>query len=204
MAKERLDVLLVERGLAASRERARTMIMEGRVLVDGKKVEKAGTGVKPEAELRLLGEEMPYVSRGGLKLEKALRAFSISLAGKTMADIGASTGGFTDCALQNGATKVYAIDVGYGQLAWKLRTDARVKNMERTNIRHVTPEALGELVDFASIDVAFISLAKVLPAVRSLLKPQGEVAARSSRSSRQGAKTSAKRASCASRMCMRP
>ena len=177
MAKERLDVLLVERGLAASRERARTMIMEGRVLVDGKKVEKAGTGVKPEAELRLLGEEMPYVSRGGLKLEKALRAFSISLAGKTMADIGASTGGFTDCALQNGATKVYAIDVGYGQLAWKLRTDARVKNMERTNIRHVTSEALGELVDFASIDVAFISLAKVLPAVRSLLKPQGEVAA---------------------------
>ncbi|MFC2607138.1 MAG: TlyA family RNA methyltransferase [Selenomonas sp.] len=177
MAKERLDVLLVERGLAASRERARTMIMEGRVLVDGKKVEKAGTGVKSEAELRLLGEEMPYVSRGGLKLEKALRAFSISLAGKTMADIGASTGGFTDCALQNGATKVYAIDVGYGQLAWKLRTDARVKNMERTNIRHVTPEALGELVDFASIDVAFISLAKVLPAVRSLLKPQGEVAA---------------------------
>ena len=145
MAKERLDVLLVERGLAASRERARTMIMEGRVLVDGKKVEKAGTGVKPEAELRLLG--------------------------------GASTGGFTDCALQNGAAKVYAIDVGYGQLAWKLRTDARVKNMERTNIRHVTPEALGELVDFASIDVAFISLAKVLPAVRSLLKPQGEVAA---------------------------
>ena len=167
MAKERLDVLLVERGLAASRERARTMIMEGRVLVDGKKVEKAGTGVKPEAELRLLGEEMPYVSRGGLKLEKALRAFSISLAGKTMADIGASTGGFTDCALQNGAAKVYAIDVGYGQLAWK----------RRTNIRHVTPEALGELVDFASIDVAFISLAKVLPAVRSLLKPQGEVAA---------------------------
>ena len=177
MAKERLDVLLVERGLAASRERARTMIMEGRVLVDGKKVEKAGTGVKAEAELRLLGEEMPYVSRGGLKLEKALRAFSISLAGKTMADIGASTGGFTDCALQNGAAKVYAIDVGYGQLAWKLRTDARVKNMERTNIRHVTSEALGELVDFASIDVAFISLAKVLPAVRSLLKPQGEVAA---------------------------
>ena len=177
MAKARLDVLLVERGLAASRERARTMIMEGRVLVDGKKVEKAGTGVKAEAELRLLGEEMPYVSRGGLKLEKALRAFSISLAGKTMADIGASTGGFTDCALQNGAAKVYAIDVGYGQLAWKLRTDARVKNMERTNIRHVTPEALGEPLDFASIDVAFISLAKVLPAVRPLLKAQGEVAA---------------------------
>lgn len=177
MAKERLDVLLVERGLAASRERARTMIMEGRVLVDGRKVEKAGTGVKPEAEVRLLGEDMPYVSRGGLKLEKALQAFSLSLAGKTMADIGASTGGFTDCALQHGAAKVYAIDVGYGQLAWKLRTDARVKNMERTNIRHVTPEALGELVDFASIDVAFISLAKVLPAVRALLQPQGEVAA---------------------------
>ena len=177
MAKERLDVLLVERGLAASRERARTMIMEGRVLVDGKKVEKAGTGVKAEAELRLLGEEMPYVSRGGLKLEKALRAFSISLARKTMADIGASTGGFTDCALQNGAAKVYAIDVGYGQLDWKLRTDARVVNMERTNIRNATPEMLGVPLDFASIDVAFISLDKVLPVVRTLLSESGEVVA---------------------------
>ena len=177
MAKARLDVLLVERGLVASRERAHTMIMAGRVLVGGQKVEKAGTAVKKESEIRLLGEDLPYVSRGGLKLEKAIRVFSLSLAGKTMADSGASTGGFTDCALQNGAAKVYAIDVGYGQLAWKLRTDARVENRERTNIRHVTPEMLGELVDFASIDVAFISLAKVLPAVRALLQPAGEVAA---------------------------
>ena len=177
MAKERLDLLLVERGLAASRERARTMIMEGKILVNGRKVEKAGTGVKPDAEIRLLGEELPYVSRGGLKLEKALQTFSISLVGKTMADVGASTGGFTDCALQNGAAKVYAIDVGYGQLAWKLRMDERVTNMERTNIRHVTPAMLDEPVDFASIDVAFISLAKVLPAVRNLLKGRGEVAA---------------------------
>ena len=177
MAKERLDILLVERGLAASRERARAMIMEGRVLVDGKKVEKAGMAVKADAEFRILGEDLPYVSRGGLKLAKAMQVFFLDLTGKTVADIGASTGGFTDCALQNGAAKVYAIDVGYGQLAWKLRTDARVRNMERTNIRHVTPAMLGELVDFASIDVAFISLAKVLPAVRALLKPHGEVAA---------------------------
>ena len=177
MAKERLDMLLVERGLAKSRERARTMIMEGKVLVDGQKIEKAGTPVKLDAIISLLGKDLPYVSRGGLKLEKALAAFRLSLAGKTMADIGASTGGFTDCALQNGVRKVYAIDVGYGQLAWKLRTDSRVKNMERTNIRHVTPNMLEEALDFASIDVAFISLSKVLPAVRGLLTEQGEVAA---------------------------
>ena len=177
MKKERLDVLLVEQGFAPSRERAKRLIMAGQVLADEQRIDKAGTTVSVDAVLRVVGEDLPYVSRGGLKLEKALRAFSISLAGKTMADIGASTGGFTDCALQNGAAKVYAIDVGYGQLAWKLRTDARVKNMERTNIRHVTPEALGEPLDFASIDVAFISLAKVLPAVRPLLKAQGEVAA---------------------------
>ena len=173
MAKERLDLLLVERGLAASRERARTMIMEGKILVNGMKVEKAGTGVKPDAEIRLLGEELPYVSRGGLKLEKALQIFSISLVGKTMADVGASTGGFTDCALQNGAAKVYAIDVGYGQLAWKLRMDERVTNMERTNIRHVTPAMLDGPVDFASIDVAFISL-KGRGEVAALIKPQFE------------------------------
>lgn len=177
MAKERLDMLLVERGLAKSRERARTMIMEGKILVDGQKIEKAGTPVKLEAEIRLLGKDLPYVSRGGLKLEKALYAFHISLAGKVVADIGASTGGFSDCALQNGARKVYAIDVGYGQLDWKLRTDERVRNMERTNIRYVTPDMLDEAVDFASIDVAFISLTKVLPTVRTLLVEQGEVVA---------------------------
>ena len=162
MPKVRLDALLVERGLAGSRERAKRMIMAGEVLVDEQKIDKAGTMVKQEAAVRLLGHDLPYVSRGGLKLEKAIREFGVQLQGKTAADIGASTGGFTDCMLQNGAAKVYAIDVGYGQLAWKLRTDARVVNMERTNIRYVTPEDLGTALDFASIDVAFISLDKVL------------------------------------------
>ena len=177
MAKERLDALLVARGLAGSRERAKRMIMAGEVLVDGQKVDKAGTTVKPEAEIRLLGSDIPYVSRGGLKLAKAMSVFGLQMAGKVAADIGASTGGFTDCMLQNGAAKVFAIDVGYGQLAWKLRTDERVINMERTNIRNVTAEDLGELLDFASIDVAFISLTKVLPVAYGLLKTQGEIAA---------------------------
>ena len=177
MAKERLDVLLVERNLAESRERAKITIMEGLVLVNGQKVDKAGTMVKPDAEIRILGNTLPYVSRGGLKLEKALKTFPITLEGKVMADIGASTGGFTDCSLQNGASKVYAIDVGYGQLAWKLRQDARVINMERTNVRYVTKEDVGELIDFASIDVAFISLTKVLGPVKELLKPEGELVA---------------------------
>lgn len=177
MAKERLDVLLVERGLAGSRERAKRIIMAGQVLVDGQKVDKAGMTVKAEAEIRLLGGDLPYVSRGGLKLAKAVQAFGLTLSGKIAADIGASTGGFTDCMLQNGAQKVYAIDVGYGQLAWKLRTDERVVNMERTNIRNVTPDMIPDLLDFASIDVAFISLEKVLPAARELLKPEGEIAA---------------------------
>lgn len=177
MAKTRLDALLVERGLAGSRERAKRMIMAGEVLVDEQKIDKAGTMVKPEAKLRLLGSDIPYVSRGGLKLEKAMETFGVQLAGKVAADIGASTGGFTDCMLKNGAQKVYAIDVGYGQLAWKLRTDARVKNMERTNIRYVTPADIGEPLDFASIDVAFISLDKVLPVARELLAPQGEIVA---------------------------
>lgn len=177
MAKERLDVLLVERGLAGSRERAKRIIMAGQVLVDGQKVDKAGMTVKAEAEIRLLGGDLPYVSRGGLKLAKAVQAFGLTLSGKIAADIGASTGGFTDCMLQNGAQKVYAIDVGYGQLAWKLRTDERVVNMERTNIRSVTPDMIPDILDFASIDVAFISLEKVLPATRELLKPEGEIAA---------------------------
>ena len=177
MAKERLDVLLVERGLAGSRERAKRIIMAGQVLVDGQKVDKAGMTVKAGAEIRLLGGDLPYVSRGGLKLAKAVQAFGLTLSGKIAADIGASTGGFTDCMLQNGAQKVYAIDVGYGQLAWKLRTDERVVNMERTNIRSVTPDMIPDILDFASIDVAFISLEKVLPAARELLKPEGEIAA---------------------------
>ena len=177
MAKERLDALLVKRNLVQSRERAKTTIMAGLVLVDGQKVDKAGTMVKPEAEIRVLGNNLPYVSRGGLKLEKAIREFGVSLQGKVAADIGASTGGFTDCMLQNGAVKVFAIDVGYGQLAWSLRTDERVVNMERTNVRNVTPEQLGQPVDLASIDVAFISLEKVLPAVREMLQPEGEIVA---------------------------
>ena len=177
MAKERLDALLVKRNLVQSRERAKTTIMAGLVLVDGQKVDKAGTLVKPEAEIRVLGNTLPYVSRGGLKLEKAIKEFGVSLQGKVAADIGASTGGFTDCMLQNGAVKVFAIDVGYGQLAWSLRTDARVVNMERTNVRNVTPEQLGQPVDLASIDVAFISLEKVLPPVREMLQPEGEIVA---------------------------
>ena len=177
MAKQRLDILLVEKNLAPSRERAKTTIMAGLVLVDGQKIDKAGTLVKEDAELRVLGDSIGYVSRGGLKLAKAIEAFGVELQGKIVADIGASTGGFTDCSLQNGAVKVYAIDVGYGKLAWSLRTDERVVNMERTNIRNVKAEDLGEKLDFASIDVAFISLDKVLPAVKELLQPAGEVVA---------------------------
>ena len=177
MAKERLDVLLVERGLAGSRERAKRMIMAGEVLVDNQKIDKAGATVKAEAEIRLLGHDIPYVSRGGLKLEKAMKEFGVQIEGRRCADIGASTGGFTDCMLQNGAVQVFAIDVGYGQLAWKLRTDERVVNMERTNIRNVTPEDIGSLLDFASIDVAFISLQKVLPVAYTLLKDDGELVA---------------------------
>ena len=177
MKKERLDVLLTVQGLAPSRERAKRLIMAGQVLVNEQRVDKAGVTVPADAVLRVVGEDLPYVSRGGLKLAKGIAAFGICLTGRTAADIGASTGGFTDCMLQNGAVKVYAIDVGYGQLDWKLRTDARVVNMERTNIRKVTPDMLDHVPDFASIDVAFISLDKVLPVVRTLLSPEGEVLA---------------------------
>jgi 23S rRNA (cytidine1920-2'-O)/16S rRNA (cytidine1409-2'-O)-methyltransferase len=174
MAKERLDTLVVQLGLAASRERAKALIMAGHVYVDGQKTDKAGTLVPATAAITVTGRDIGYVSRGGLKLAKALETFGIDLAGKVMADIGASTGGFTDCALQNGAAKVYAIDVGYGQLAWSLRTDPRVVNMERTNIRDVTPADIGEPLAFATVDVAFISLDKVLPVVKTLLAPEGE------------------------------
>lgn len=177
IGKVRLDQRLVELGLAQSRERSKTTIMAGLVLVDGQKTDKAGALVKEDADIRILGGELPYVSRGGLKLRRAIDCFGLDLSGAVMADIGASTGGFTDCALQNGAKKVYAIDVGYGQLAWKLRTDERVINLERTNIRKVTPVDLGELLTFASIDVAFISLDKVLPTVWELLFPGGMAAA---------------------------
>jgi len=177
LKKERLDTLLVARGLASGRERAKRLIMAGQVLVDERRIDKAGTTVDADAHLRVVGEDLPYVSRGGLKLAKGMSTFGIVLTGKAAADIGASTGGFTDCMLQNGAARVYAIDVGYGQLDWKLRTDARVVNMERTNIRNVTPDMFETLLDFASIDVAFISLDKVLPAVRTLLYDGGEVVA---------------------------
>lgn len=177
MKKERLDVLLVNRGMFESRAKAQAAVMAGQVLVNEQKIDKPGTPVAPEVTIRLLGNKLPYVSRGGLKLEKALQIFPISVDGKVVADIGASTGGFTDCALQNGAAKVYAIDVGYGQLAWKLRNDERVVNMERTNVRYLEADSLPEQVDAATIDVAFISLDKILPAAHKILKPEGFVVA---------------------------
>lgn len=177
MNKERLDVLIVKKGLIASRERAKASIMAGLVFVDGVRVDKAGTLLADTANIEVHGDSIGFVSRGGLKLAKALETFAVDLRGKVMADVGASTGGFTDCALQHGVSRVYAIDVGYGQLAWSLRTDKRVVNMERTNIRNVKPEDIGEQLDFASIDVAFISLEKVLPVVRTLLSPAGQVVA---------------------------
>ena len=176
--KERLDMLLTEKKLFDSRARAKAMIMAGKILVNGQKVDKAGTLIAPDAQIRILGEEMPFVSRGGLKLQKALDMFKINMNGRIAADVGASTGGFTDCMLQRGAKMVYAIDVGYGQLAWKLRSNVQVVNMERTNIRNVTRQDLYYGVpDFVSIDVAFISLEKVLPVVYDLLKDSGEVVA---------------------------
>lgn len=177
MKKERLDALLTARGLFESRAKAQAAVMAGQVLVNDQKIDKPGTQVPEDAVIRLLGDKLKYVSRGGLKLEKALQIFPISVENKVVADIGASTGGFTDCALQNKAAKVYAIDVGYGQLAWKLRNDERVVNMERTNVRYLEQDSLAEQVDAATIDVAFISLDKVLPAVHKILKPEGFVIA---------------------------
>jgi len=168
---------MLQRGLAISRERAKSSIMAGKVFVGGKKVDKAGTLVAADADITVTGDGIGYVSRGGLKLAKALVAFGIDLHDKVMADIGASTGGFTDCALQNRAARVFAIDVGYGQLAWSLRTDPRVVCMERTNIRDVTGETLGVVMDFVVIDVAFISLDKVLPVAKNLLSPTGQLVA---------------------------
>ena len=168
-AKLRLDAYLTEQGLFETRSRAQAAIMAGQVLVDEVKIDKPGTSVKEGAKIRILGDQLRYVSRGGLKLAKALQKFPVSVAGKVMADIGASTAGFTDCALQNGAVRVYAIDVGYGQLDWKLRNDPRVINMERTNARLLEADSLPEPIEAASIDVAFISLEKILPAVRKLL-----------------------------------
>lgn len=173
--KERLDVLLVQQGLATSRELAKAYIMAGNVYVDGQKEDKAGTKVAVNAALEVKGNQMKYVSRGGYKLEKAVDEFGISLDGKICLDIGASTGGFTDCMLQNGASKVYAIDVGYGQFAWKLRNDERVVCLEKTNVRYVTHEQVPDEGEFASIDVSFISLTKVLPAVLGVLGEKGQL-----------------------------
>ena len=174
--KERLDVLLVKQGFAPSREKAKAILMSGIVYVDGQKEDKAGTMFDPEKiKIEVRGNTLPYVSRGGLKLEKALQVFPIDLQGKTCLDIGASTGGFTDCMLQNGAEKVFAVDVGHGQLDWKLRNDPRVVCMEKTNFRYMQADALGQQVDFASCDVSFISLTKILGPAFALLKPLGQM-----------------------------
>lgn len=176
--KERLDVLLVKKGLARSREKAKAVIMAGSVYVDGQKEDKAGSVFDEEsAQIEVRGHALPYVSRGGLKLEKALKVFPITLTDKICMDIGASTGGFTDCMLQNGAAKVYSVDVGYGQLDWKLRQDDRVVCMEKTNFRYMTPEDIPDVLDFASVDVSFISLDKILTPAYALLKEQGEMVA---------------------------
>lgn len=170
--KIRLDQYLCQNGLVQSRERAKALIMAGIVFVNEQKADKAGEMIDPAAKVEVRGHDIGYVSRGGLKLEKAMQSFPLSPSGKVCMDIGASTGGFTDCMLQNGAVKVYAVDVGYGQLAWKLRTDPRVVNMERTNIRHVTPDALQEPVEFFSVDVSFISLKHIFPVASAVTAPE--------------------------------
>ena len=174
--KKRLDVLLTEQGLAESRQKAQAIIMAGQVFWDGKRMDKAGASVPETAQLEVRGQTLRYVSRGGLKLEKAMQTFDLpALEGVTAIDAGASTGGFTDCMLQNGAAKVYAVDVGYGQLAWKLRNDPRVVCMERTNVRYLTPETIPEPLDFGSVDVSFISLRLILPALRGLMKESAQL-----------------------------
>ncbi len=174
--KERLDILLVREGYAPSREKAKTIIMSGNVFVDGQREDKAGSVFDPDkVQITVKGKSLKYVSRGGLKLEKAIREFSLMLDGKICMDIGASTGGFTDCMLQNGARRVYSIDVGHGQLDWKLRNDERVVCMEKTNFRYMTPGDIEDRLDFASVDVSFISLTKILLPARALLEPEGEM-----------------------------
>lgn len=175
MKKERLDVLVFERGLAESRERAKTTVMSGSIFVNGQRVDKPGTPVPVDADIELRGEAMPFVSRGGYKLDKALKVFPVNPSGKICIDCGASTGGFTDVLLQHGAARVYAVDVGYGQLAWKLRTDERVVNLERMNLRYIDREQIPEPLDLAVMDVSFISICLVLPAVQKLLKPDAEL-----------------------------
>lgn len=177
MAKERLDILLIQRGMATSRERARAVIMAGEVFVNGQREDKPGTAFDENKieTLEIRGEQLPYVSRGGLKLAKAVQDFGLTLSGKVCMDIGASTGGFTDCMLQNGAVKVYSVDVGHGQLDWKLRSDERVVCMEKTNFRYMVRDDIADDLDFASVDVSFISLTKILIPARKLLKAQGQM-----------------------------
>lgn len=173
-SRERIDKLLVDRGLVQSRERAKALVMAGKVFVDGKRIDKPGTKVPLDAEIEVKGEDIPYVSRGGLKLEAAIKKFGIDVSGKVCVDVGASTGGFTHCLLMHGARKVYAVDVGYGQLHWKLRSDERVVPIEKTNIRYMPRDRIPEEVDFVCVDVSFISLEKVLPKVKELLGEKGE------------------------------
>lgn len=175
MAKERLDIILYNRGLFESREKAKAAIMAGLVYVNGERSDKPGLSCNPESEIEIKGKPIPYVSRGGLKLEKAIAEFKLELEGMICVDVGASTGGFTDVMLKNGASKVYSVDVGYGQLAWELRNDPRVVCMERTNFRYVTNEQIPEPIDFGSADVSFISLKLILPPLKALLKPEGRV-----------------------------
>lgn len=175
--KIRIDQLLYKRAITESREKARALILEGKVIVNGQKIDKPGTMVDENAEITICGETLPYVSRGGLKLEKALKEFSIDVKDKVAMDVGASTGGFTDCLIQHGAKKVYAVDVGYGQLAWKLRTDPRVIPIEKTNIRYIQKEKIPEKIDIVTVDVSFISLRLVIPKILEFLKPNGEIVA---------------------------
>ncbi len=175
MKKQRLDQLIFELGYTESRERAKTTIMSGLVFVNGNRVDKPGTAVSPDARIEVRGEALPFVSRGGFKLDKALKVFPVDPAGKICLDCGASTGGFTDVLLQHGAARVYAVDVGYGQLAWKLRTDDRVVNLERTNLRYITKDQIPDAIDLAVMDVSFISIRLIIPAVRQLLRPDAEI-----------------------------
>ncbi|MDI6713882.1 MAG: TlyA family RNA methyltransferase [Thermodesulfovibrio sp.] len=175
--KVRIDYLLYKKAITESREKARALILEGKVIVNGQKIDKPGTMVNQNAEITICGETLPYVSRGGLKLEKALKEFSIDVKDKVAMDVGASTGGFTDCLIQHGAKKVYAVDVGYGQLAWKLRTDPRVIPIEKTNIRYMQKEKIPEKIDIVTVDVSFISLRLVIPKILEFLKPNGEIVA---------------------------
>lgn len=202
--KRRIDQLLVERGLAQSRQRAQSALMAGLVYVSGQRVDKAGALVAADAEIELRGEACPYVSRGGLKLARAVEAFGLDLRGRVCLDVGASTGGFTDCMLQQGAKKVYCVDVGYGQLAWSLRSDPRVVNLERTNVRGLTENEVGEPIDFASIDVSFISLKLVLPSCSAFCARARNWSPSSSRSLKRAGRKWAKTAWYGTRPCMRP